>query len=178
MDEIIKKVEDWIKEVITPEHILNHHLRTRDFLLLLKPDASIEAQIAALTHDIERKLPGRVPAIENKESYNEKYLLKHGKKSAEHVINFLKKNKINLDLDKIEELITFHECGGSEECDLIKDADSLSFLELLPGYFIKKFKDKDYAEHKFKYMFERLSSKKAKEIAKPLYEKALKLLEV
>jgi len=178
MKEIIEKVEKFIKEIIKTPHILKHHLRTRDYLLILKPNASIEAQIAALTHDIERKLPGRIPSIKNKEDYNQEYLLKHGQRSAEHVIEFLKKNKIEVDLDKIKEIITNHEIGGSEECNLVKDSDSLSFFEVLSKYFIEKFKDKEYGIKKFKFMFDRISSDKAKELAKPLYEKAMELLEV
>ena len=60
MEDIIEKVEAYVRKIITPPNILKHHLRTRDYLLILKPNVSIEAQIAALTHDIERRLPGKV----------------------------------------------------------------------------------------------------------------------
>ena len=177
MEDIIEKVEAYVRKIITPPNILKHHLRTRDYLLILNPNASIEAQIAALTHDIERRLPGKVPFPMNKEGYNEEYLIKHGKRSAEHVIEFLKKNKIEVNFAKIKEIITNHELGGSEEANLVKDADSLSFFEILPKHFIEKFKDPEYCIKKFKFMFNRITSEKAKEIAKPFYDEAMGLLE-
>tara|TARA_Y100000310_G_C20621728_1_gene783708 strand:+ start:873 stop:1409 length:537 start_codon:yes stop_codon:yes gene_type:complete len=177
MSSAIEKVEKWVKKVIKPEHRLKHHLRARDFLLIIEPKASIETQISALTHDIERVFPGRIPAIKNFKNYNEDYLLKHGARSAEHVIEFLKKNKINVDFEKIKEMITNHDIGGSEECNLVKDADSLSFLEVLPKHCIRHYEDKDFSRIKFKFMFDRIDSKKAKKLAKPLYEKAMELIE-
>ena len=87
MNEIVERVETYVREIIVKPQILQHHLRARDFLLVLNPNASIEVQIAALTHDIERFSSEPVPYPENPEGYNDDYLLAHGKKSAEIVLD-------------------------------------------------------------------------------------------
>jgi hypothetical protein len=171
---IIDIVEKHIREVIKKEVILQHHLRTRDYLLVLDPNASIEAQVAALTHDIERSLPNSVPCPTDKNDYNKEYLLAHGKRSTEYVIEFLKSKKIELDYNKLEKLITNHEFGGNAEANDLKDADTLSFLEVLPHFFLDKY-GPEFAEHKFKYMLGRVTTDKAKGLSKPLYEKAMEI---
>lgn len=171
----LELVENWIKEIINKEDILIHHLKTRDYLLMLDPDVSVEAQIAALTHDIERQMSNKVPTPENETEYDRKYLIDHGKNSANYVTNFLKKNKVKLDFDKLNFLLTNHELGGDDETDLLRDADSLSFLEVVAEHFAKKF-SKEFSKHKFRYMFDRIENEKAKELAKPLFEKDMKIL--
>jgi len=171
--DLIVEVEHFIQEKIPAQHTLKHHLRTRDFLLKLYPKASVEAQIAALTHDIERQFPPKVPDPKNFE--DKRYLTKHGKRSAKFVIKFLKSIKVKIDYKKLEMLISNHEIGGNKETNLIRDADSLSFLENTTKAFIKKF-SKEECQQKFTYMFKRIENPTAKKLAKPLYQKALKLL--
>lgn len=171
---VIDVILEWIRTVIKEERVLKHHMRTKDYLLMLSPNASLEAQVAALTHDIERSLPGAIPQSEDKESHDEKYLRKHGAHSAKHVIKFLKQKNISLNYDRIKYLITNHEIGGDEECGYLRDADSLSFFEVIVPLFLEIY-SREYSKHKFQYMFNRIGSEKAKQIAKPMYEKALSL---
>ena len=68
--------------------------------------------------------------------------------------------------------------GGNEEADLIKDADSISYLE---NNAIKHIKligklSKDRIKNKVDWMYNRISSKKAKSLAEPFYKEAMDLL--
>jgi hypothetical protein len=171
--DVVSSVEKFIKEKIPAQHTLKHHHRTRDFLLILSPGVSIEAQIAALTHDIERQYPYKIP--DPKIFSDKKYLTKHGKASARIVGNFLKFLGAKIDQKRVKQLISNHEVGGDEESNLIRDADSLSFLENTVEAFTKKF-SKEECQQKFAYMYDRIENPKAKKLGKPLYNKALKLL--
>jgi len=175
-EKIINLVESWIEKLIENPVILNHHLRTRDYLLILDSKVSIESQISALTYDIERQMEDKVPTPKNEKEYDEAYLINHGKNSAKYVINFLEENDLEIDFNKLSFLISNHEAGGNYETNLLRDADSLSFLEVVVEGFAKKY-SKEFSRHKFKYMLERIENKKAKELAKPLFEEAMKLLD-
>lgn len=63
----------------------------------------------------------------------------------------------------------------------MKDADSLSFLEVNVDMFLswipEKF-SKEEVREKFDYMFDRIGGKKAKKLAEPLYKIALEKLEM
>ena len=54
MSRVEALAEDWI----TPYSQAEHLRRARDWLVRLRPDATAEMRIAALTHDIERMFPG------------------------------------------------------------------------------------------------------------------------
>lgn len=104
----------------------------------------------------------------------------HEEKGAEIITEFLKKEGANQTLiKKVKLLISRHEEGGNEEQDFLKDADSLSFFENNIPSFLKKAREqgKENIKKKFDWMFNRISSKNAKQIAKPWYEKAVKELE-
>jgi len=170
---IIDFIEKYIENNIAQPHTLVHHLDTRNLLLMLNSDISIEAQVAALTHDIERQSESRLPDPEDFSDNN--YLISHGEASAKIVVELLKKEGFNLDYEKLSELITQHEVGGDPEADLIRDADSISFLKNTTEGFLKKF-DKEKCREKFDFMFDRIGDVRAKEIAREYYNKALELL--
>jgi len=76
-------------------------------------------------------------------------------------------------------MILKHEFGGDEESNLIKDADSISYLEINVLQHIKKLVvvfNKNKIKRKTDWMFERISSENAKQIAKPFYKEAIKVL--
>lgn len=170
---IIKKVESWIDSCIGNPVILKHHYRTRDHLLEILPDASIESQIAALTHDIERSLedPILVPSDDSDDFYGG-YLIRHGENSAKAVLDFVDSHNFKLDFERLKYLLINHEIGGDEECDTLRDADSVSFLEVMPEFFLEKY-SKKFSKDKFEYMFNRVEGDKAKELARPFYEKVM-----
>lgn len=51
---IVQAAEKFLRETVTDDTIIRHHLRTRDWLLKLEPGAGKAVQVAALLHDIER----------------------------------------------------------------------------------------------------------------------------
>lgn len=79
----------------------------------------------------------------------------------------------------VNHLISKHELGGDADQNLLKDADSLSFFETNAEKFATEFikeLGKEKIKQKFDWMYERISSPQAKEWAKPMYEKYIKLL--
>jgi hypothetical protein len=62
----------------------------------------------------------------------------------------------------------------------LKDADSLSFFETNAEEYVKWIElgiTKEQIREKFDSMFNRISSSKARELARPMYEEACELLE-
>ncbi len=79
---------------------------------------------------------------------------------------------------RVRELISKHEVGGDEEQDLLRDAYSISWLEVsAPKHIGKKLFPKEEMEKKVASMFGRITSSAAKELARPFYEEAVRLLQ-
>lgn len=77
-------------------------------------------------------------------------------------------------------MVSLHEKGGTSESDLIKDADSISYWEVNSEKHINKFGKilgKKKLMAKYNFMFNRISSEKAKKFAKLFYKQTLKRLE-
>ena len=157
----------------------NHLIRTAYWVNYLNPKPSEALLIAALTHDIERAFKeGSKPFFSKKGKWDDKASNQwHSERSAKFVKEFLEKEKANPCLiNQTVRLISHHEEGGWGEADLLRDADSISFLEVNVPFFISRIPgelSKKEVEEKFNYMFARIGSKKAIEIAKPLYKKAM-----
>ncbi len=84
------------------------------------------------------------------------------------------------DVDRGLSRLENHEFGGTYEQDLVRDADSISFLEVAPPAFIKfipQKRTKDEVRIKFKFMYERITLPKAKKLAKSFLKKAMAELE-
>jgi len=169
MDEI-KLIEKWVAENTKIEVIKKHYLATNEYLLKLEPAASKELQIAALTHDIERSFPNSVDQS-GRSCDDYTYLLLHGTASAEIVLKKINELRLDIDFYKIYSLIQRHELGGDFETDLLKDADSLSFLKILPD-FLMSIWEKERVVKKINYMYDRITLPKAKIMAR----KILKIL--
>jgi len=83
-------------------------------------------------------------------------------------------------IDKVKMLVLKHEEGGNDEQNLLKDADSISFFENNVPIFLTEQvakKGKDKVKEKFNWMFNRITSEKAKQIARFWHENAIKELE-
>ena len=81
---------------------------------------------------------------------------------------------------RVQNMVRYHEEGGDEESDVIKDADSLSYFDTNAAKHAQKFASiigKEKVRRKIDWMFDRITSEKAKEIARPKYEEVLRLLE-
>jgi hypothetical protein len=77
-------------------------------------------------------------------------------------------------------LVSKHEVGGNQDQNLLKDADSISFLENNVDNFVsKKVSEtgKDKVRDKFDWMYNRITSETARQIARPWYEAAIKKLD-
>lgn len=179
---LIKKTEKWVNRIYSNA---DHLIRTGYWIKRIYPIADEAMVIAAITHDIERAFPeGRTPPspeLKGAKWDDDVYNQWHGNRSAKYVREFLEKNCAPQDLiKKVVKLISHHESGGWKEADYLKDADSLSFLEINPALFISRIgKDlsRNEAKEKFNYMYRRIENKKAKALAAPFYKKALKELD-
>lgn len=155
-----------------------HFEKTVFWLQKIRPRADEALLIAAIAHDIER-------AFRKKDMHekiklgldNTDFLKSHQERGAKIIESFLKKQGANPNLTaKVKMLIEKHEEGGNIDQNLLKDADSVSFFENNIGVFLTKHTKElgiEKVEKKFKWMYQRITSKKAKQIAKPWYNKAL-----
>ena len=180
--DLVRKAKIWVEKVYLNT---DHLIRTGYWVKKIFPEASDSLLIAAITHDVERAFQkGRKPpsaelrgAVWDDHVYNSW----HSKRSAKFVKACLRKEDARPILIKeVGELIEHHEEGGWNEADYLKDADSISFLEINVPMFINRIPDKlskDEVKEKFVYMFERMTNKKAKEIAEPFYRKGLEKLQ-
>lgn len=163
-----------------------HLLRSEYWLGRFAPDATLEVQIATLTHDMERAFPGDdAPSQLNMRTVTDTtYGLAHGKRSAHFVANWLQEQiSDEIFIADVSELIVMHEYGGWPDADLVQAADSVSFLEVNAPIFIKWIPTAqngwsyERTLAKFDWMFQRINHPVAKEMATPLYHAALKEIE-
>ena len=108
-----------------------HLARTGDWLFALDPDADEPLIIAALTHDMERTVPGGPVLDMARTPWDDpEYNAAHCARSAEVVARWLvDRGASNRFVDGVHRPILEHEFGGSPEGDLVQAADSISFLE-------------------------------------------------
>lgn len=180
MKSLLEETKKWIEKSYNYKHLE----RSGYWVKKLDPKVDEAVLIAALTHDMDRAFTKpddiKFPKGISKRKYNELYK-KHGLGAARIVGEFLDEKGANKKLiSKVKKLIEKHEFGGTYEENLVKDADSLSFLEnnisVFIGFIPEKITKED-VKRKFNYMFNRISSPKAKQMAKPFYKKAMKELE-
>ncbi|MCL5435542.1 MAG: DUF4202 domain-containing protein [Patescibacteria group bacterium] len=164
---------------------LPHLERTVHWLRVLKPDADEAILIAAIAHDIERAF--RNPEYEerfksSKEGFLDSGHMKyHQGEGARIIADFLKTQGADSALvERVKVLVSKHEEGGSDDQNVLKDADSISYFEVNAGKFVKLHLQKvgrEKIRKKFDWMFSRITSEKARGIAGPWYEAAVKSLE-
>ncbi len=114
-----------------------HSKNTLKWLLKLKPDADEALQIAALGHDIERAAPQRKVRREDFQDYD-RFKAAHAANSAEILKEIMLQCGVEDEtlIQEVYDLVRRHEVGGDHRCDLLKDADSISFFEVnLPFYY-------------------------------------------
>lgn len=162
---------------------IKHFKRTVYWTKKLKPDADKALLIAAIAHDIERAFRKSVSHEQVKESAkgfsDKKYIGPHQREGAEIIADFLKREGADRRLiRRVKMLISKHEIGGNADQDLLKDADSISFFENNVTNFIKLMPEMkaEKINSKFDWMFNRITSKKAKVIVSPWYKDAINQL--
>ncbi len=181
MSELFKKVRDFVEEEFGPDK-MEHFDKTVYWVKQLKPDADEAMLIAAIAHDISRAVYRKEHnELLKKYNFNDpEFLYFHQEKGAEIIEQFLKSEGADESLiRKVKFLIMQHEWGGNEDQNILKDADSISFFEVnAPGFFQRHPEmGKEKIRAKFDWMFERISSEKARQIAEPMYRKAIEELD-
>jgi hypothetical protein len=162
-----------------------HLVRARDWLVHLNPDASLEARLAVVTHDIERMFPNGPRQNKATGRWDDPhYLYAHASRSAEAVGFWLQSQPDvheEISLWEVQRLITLHEFGGIGGADFVQAADSLSFLETLQdvarSWVINGECGVEQARAKHLYMAERIRIPEARRLSEPLLEQALASLE-
>ena len=168
---------------IAPYWNQHHLIRTRDWLLELDPDASQALRLAALTHDMERHFPGGPsPDLSAAPEEDMEYCRAHSERSARIVSEWLRGEDAEAGLvEDVERLILVHEVGGTADEDLLQAADSLSFLEtnrdLVASWFTGGRCSRERAKAQHRWMFERIKIEGGRELARPLYEEALAVVD-
>ena len=163
---------------------IKHLLRTAYWVKFLYPKANEALLVAAISHDIDKvfRKPGYYENMvrSNKGFLKKESIIEHPKRCSKIMEGFLKRNKVKKELIfKIKDFIEKYEIGGNKEQNILKDANSLSFFENNVDVFLSLKKwgsNKQNIRDKFDWMYSRITSRKAKSIAKPWYEKAIKLL--
>jgi len=134
--EIERELEEIISRSPTPEDY-KHAKNVKDWVLRLKPDAREQLKIAALSHDIERAIPGKKVERKDFKDYNEfkkAHAVNSGRIIKEILDNYPVKNE---EKEIIKFLVENHEFGkeGDEELTALVDSDVISFFQInLPHY--------------------------------------------
>jgi hypothetical protein len=173
---VIDRASAWIEPYWNAEHLR----RTADWLLIVEPAADEPLQLAALTHDMERHFPGGpVQDLSVPPGRDGAYRREHSERSARIVGEWLRGEGADAGtVAEVERLIVLHEVGGDSAADALQAADSLSFLEVnidVPYAWARR-GDCDIARARAQHtwMFERIRLPGAQDLARPLYEAALR----
>ncbi|MFZ2189992.1 MAG: HD domain-containing protein [Candidatus Magasanikiibacteriota bacterium] len=182
-------VENFIKKSFKGKelkHVLIHSLRVSFWIKQLrkKPDEAL--CIAALAHDIDKstEIKNQLARIQkSKQGFRDKKNLKlHQENSAQIIGNFLNQNKAPEKMIKrVKMLVSKHEDGGNRDQNILKDSDSISFFENVIDFFLKnrlKQTGEKKVKDKFDYMFNRITTKKARKICLQYYQDALQKLQI
>jgi|SRR3989338_7415549 len=184
--ELYKKAEQFVIDSFNKagkSSQIKHFIRTVHWMKELKPDADDALFISAVAHDIERVF--RKQDMEDKKrslSYTDpEFFRLHEERGAEIIGDFLKQQGATAEIiERVKMLVSKHEEGGNDDQNLLKDADSVSFFETNISLFLTKHVQdvgKEKVREKFDWMYKRITSEKAKQIARPWYEEAIKNLD-
>ena len=136
-------------------------------------------RVAAYGHDIERAF--RSGDMPRKGYLDPEFLQEHQQKGSLLMKQFCLDQGESLEFsDHVAHLIEKHEEGGDYEQNMLRDADSVSFMETNVALFVEVKSGLDgykKVKEKIDWMFERIGSDQAQEIASPLYKKATGQLE-
>jgi hypothetical protein len=178
---ILDLTRDYIIKCFNDEAQLKHFDRTVFWLKQLSPDADDYLLVAAMGHDIARSFVNKnKPSSINRGILDKDYLKEHQEGGAKILGDFLKTQNCEKDfINKVENAVSKHEVGGDTDQNLLKDADSISFLENNSSIFIKKLEQLGYkaVRDKFDWTYNKITSQKAKQIAETFYRKIINSLE-
>jgi hypothetical protein len=172
-------IYEWIEDYYDREHLT----RAGDWMLVVAPDAPEHLVIAALLHDMERKVPGG-PVLDmatvpwDDPTYNNA----HTGRSAVIVPAWLREHGASDELAAaVAQPIREHEFGGSPEGDLMQAADSISYLEtnaeLTAGWATRGKCSVEKAREKLLWMGDRVRHPRGREIALAYQRRSLESFE-
>jgi len=132
-----RKIEEVIKGSSIPEDPI-HSKNTLEWLLKLMPDADESLKIAALGHDIERAIEKRKVRRQDYKDYDA-FKDAHALNSANVLTEIMQTCDIDRKMiDEVFFLVRDHETGGTDQIDILKNADSISYFDVnLPLYFVR-----------------------------------------
>jgi len=132
-----RKIEEAIKGSSVPEDPI-HSKNTLEWLLKLKPDADESLKIAALGHDIERADEKQKVRRQDYKDYDA-FKNAHALNSANVLAKIMQVCGIDRKMiDEVFFLVRDHETGGTDQIDILKNADSISYFDVnLPLYFVR-----------------------------------------
>lgn len=159
------------------EFEVQHGERVLEYVLQLNPEASLELQVAALAHDIERSFDKENrPKKEQFLGGYASYKAAHAKRSAEVVAKIIEEfGGFEKDfIDRVSYLVENHEVGGDQDATDLKDADTLAFIKdsMQNPTGAQEPRTINDVKERLDWMFAKISEKN-KEIAKPVYEDCL-----
>ncbi|WP_394844545.1 DUF4202 family protein [Pendulispora brunnea] len=144
-----------------------HALDARAWMLRLDPEASVEAQLAILFHDVERLVSEADARIEQLAPNYQAFKDAHAQEGARMADAVLASCGISSPIRaRVAHLIARHESpdGATEELSLMNDADVLSFFSLnSPGY--RRYFGREQTRRKVRYSYERLSPRRRDRLA-------------
>jgi hypothetical protein len=173
--ELRTRIFDWIVDYYDREHLT----RAGDWMLALEPQAPEYLIVAALLHDLERKVPGG-PKLDmavdrwDSRTYNDA----HTGRSAIVVPTWLTAHGYDAELAvAVAQPIREHEFGGSPDGDLMQAVDSISFLEtnarLVAGWANEGKCTPEKGLEKLQWMGERVRHPEGSKIARRYMERAI-----
>ncbi len=173
MTELERAALEWISRFRNARHLV----RTRDWVLELRPHADEALRLAALMHDAERAVLGGAPLDAQIAAFDDPETVRaHCERSARVVADWLRGKGASEELiASVEELVRLHETGGTDEADILQAADSLSFLETNPAarWVRERRATPERAAEKLRAMQDRIGPATAREYARALLEDAL-----
>ncbi len=168
-----------VLEWVEPYYDSAHLKQTVVWMLRLDPRASEPLLVAALTHDMERHFPGGTQPDKAAGAWDDvEYNTRHARRSASIVSDWLRQQGMSpAFVDQVVPPILEHEFGGSAAGNLIQASDSLSFLDTNAGLVAKWVRNgettAELGKRKLAWMYERIQIAEARELARPLFESAL-----
>ena len=169
------RIYEWIEDYYDRAHLT----RAGDWMLALAPDAPEYLVVAALLHDLERKVPGGPWLdMENDPWDDRAYNDAHTGRSAVVVATWLTASGCGEELAlAVAQPVREHEFGGSPDGDLMQAADSISFLEtnapLVAGWAKRGKCTPEKALEKLRWMGERVRHPEGSRIAQRMMERAI-----
>ena len=170
---------DWI----IPFYDGLHLERTGDWLLAIDPEASEPLIIAALTHDMERSVPGGPFLDKANMAWDDRvYNTAHCNRSAEIVSRWLADHGVSERFVRgVQQPISEHEFGGSAEGDVIQAADSISFLDV-NGALVARWVERgectlEKGRQKLQWMCDRVRLERARSTARAQLDRVMKELD-